>query len=126
MSVPKKMNPSALAEEALRNSGDAPGASGSQGSGGEVGGKGKGGGKGKKKRKSIDEIAKDALALVPVGKASRDALDIEGDVEFTPEGAVLDERGYLRDLYYKAFISSFKDKEIALMDPAAGTGWMRA
>jgi len=82
-------------------------------------GRGRGRGRGRGARAEPGGPAPEQLALVPV----RDALDIERDREFAPGGAITDLDGNVQFLYYKAFIQAFKDKEIALADPAAPTGF---
>jgi len=66
-----------------------------------------------------------SLAIVPV-TVDRDALDIEGDAEFTSAGAVCDEEGNLKNVFYEAFMQAFKHKEIALSNPAAPMGFQRS
>lgn len=51
----------------------------------------------------------------------RSVFELEADVAFQPEGAILDENGRLLSKYYTRFIEAFKDKERSCWEPTCGT-----
>merc|ERR1711920_501969 len=62
-----------------------------------------------------------AAAAAEAELKTRTVYDLEADPALQPEGAVVNEQGYLLRSYYKRFVAAFKDKERTCFESVTGT-----